>query len=196
VRSGWGRWLLVGLAALLPTLISLVVNLATDLPLPAFTDEPWVVWPALAVLTAASVVVAVRSTQPAEAVLPAGRVRLLAGSARLPADPTPLLGRDAELEELRGYLTAWDQPGPRVAVLTGPAGVGKSALAVRLAHRLAGQLGHRPLYADLGGAGAGRSDPGEVLVWFLHALGVADEAIPANAATASCRCWSTPAATR
>ena len=113
----------------------------------------------------------------AEPVAGAG-VRLLAASARLPADLAALVARDTELDELRGFFTAPGQVGPRVAVLSGLPGVGKSALAVRLAHQLAGRLGRSPLYADLGGLGAGRRDPAEVLSRFLHALQVPDEAMP------------------
>jgi hypothetical protein len=108
----------------------------------------------------------------------AARVQLLAASARLPADLSPLIGRHTELDDLRGFFTAGGQVGPRVAVLSGLPGVGKSALAVRLAHQLAGRFGRPPLYADLGGLGVGRRDPAEVLGNFLHALQGPDEAMP------------------
>jgi tetratricopeptide (TPR) repeat protein len=183
MREGRARWLLVGSAALLPILVGLVVNLATGLDLPAFTRNPWLVWPALVVLSLLSVLVALRLTAAADqshVVSLAGRVGLLAASARLPADPTPLVGRDSELAELRGFFTARGPAGPRVAVLSGLPGVGKSAMAVHLARQLAGRVDRRPLYADLGGLGAGRRDPAEVLGWFLHALRVPDEAMPSG----------------
>jgi hypothetical protein len=115
----------------------------------------------------------------AEPVAGAG-VRLLGAAARLPDDLTPLVGRDTQLAELRGFFTTPGQVSPRVAVVSGLPGVGKSALAVRLAHQLAGWLGRPPLYADLGGLGTGRRDPAKVLGWFLDALQGPDEAIPAG----------------
>jgi NB-ARC domain len=115
---------------------------------------------------------------PAAEPVAGARVRLLGASARLPADLAPLVGRDTQLAELRGFFTAPGQIDPRVAVVSGLPGVGKSALAVRLAHQLADGLGRPPLYADLGGLEAGRRDPAKVLGWFLHALQVSDEAMP------------------
>src|SRR6266511_49384 len=115
MRHGWSRWLLVVLAALLPTLLSLLVNLATGLELPEVASNPWAVWPALVALTVASVVVA---------------VRLLVGSGRLPADPAPFVDRSDEVADLRRYFTGRGPDGPRVAVVSGPAGVGKSAHAI------------------------------------------------------------------
>ena len=56
-------------------------------------------------------------------------LRTLGTSSALPAQPTPLLGRDGELRELRGLLA----DGARLVTLTGPGGVGKSRLAVALA---------------------------------------------------------------
>jgi tetratricopeptide (TPR) repeat protein/transcriptional regulator with XRE-family HTH domain len=70
-----------------------------------------------------------------------------------------------------------------VSAVAGKAGVGKSALAVQVAHQLAGEFPDGQLYASLRGAGGGGGaplDPGEVLGWFLHALGVDGGAIPAG----------------
>ena len=52
------------------------------------------------------------------------------------AEPPPLLGRDAERAELRLSLTAH-----RLVCLTGPAGVGKTALALDTVHRRGSVLG-------------------------------------------------------
>ena len=183
MREGRARWVLAASAALLPILVAVVVNLATSLDLPEFTKNPWVVGSALVVLWLLSIPLTLRLMAAGEnpqAMSLAGRVRLLATSGRLPPDLAPLVGRDTELDELRGFLTAHGQVGPRVAVVSGLPGVGKSALAVQLAHQLAGSVARPPLYADLGGLGAGRRDPAEVLGWFLHALRVPDEAIPAG----------------
>ena len=179
MRNGRGRWLLVAWAALLSLLGAVVVNLATSLDLPAFTKNPWVVWSALVVVWLLSIPITLRLTAgQAQGLSLAGRVALLASSARLPADPTPLLGRDRELAALRSHFLAPGPTGPRMAVLSGPPGVGKSALAVRLAHRLAREFDRRALYADLGGLGVGKRDPTETLHAFLHTLRIPDEAIP------------------
>ncbi len=50
--------------------------------------------------------------------------------------PVPLVGREAERDALWGALLAVHrEPGPRVAALVGPSGVGKSRLAEWIAHR-------------------------------------------------------------
>jgi tetratricopeptide (TPR) repeat protein len=183
MRNGRARWLLVAWAVLLSMLGAAVVNLATNLELPTFTKNPWVVGSALVAVWLLSIPVTLRltaSADQAQVLSLVGRVGLLAASARLPADPTPLLGRDTELAALRGHFLAPGPAGPRIAVLSGPPGVGKSALAVHLAHRLAREVDRRAVYADLGWLGAGQRDPVEVLGSFLHALRVPDEAIPAG----------------
>ncbi|MBY8849599.1 ATP-binding protein [Saccharothrix longispora] len=71
-----------------------------------------------------------------------------------------------------------------LAVVDGPAGVGKTALAVRWAHRVQHLFTGGTLYADLrahhpGGPG-GPAAPGDVLGGFLGALGVPPEWVPAE----------------
>ncbi|GIF49158.1 putative ATPase [Asanoa ferruginea] len=55
--------------------------------------------------------------------------------ASVPAPATPILGRDAEIEQVGTLLT---DPGVRLVTLTGPGGVGKTRLATELATTLAG----------------------------------------------------------
>jgi excisionase family DNA binding protein len=50
---------------------------------------------------------------------------------RVPAPTTPLIGRDGEVAALRRFLIGPD--GPRLVVLTGPGGVGKTRLALAVA---------------------------------------------------------------
>jgi tetratricopeptide (TPR) repeat protein len=63
------------------------------------------------------------------------------------------------------------------------AGVGKSALAVHIAHQFAAEFPDGQLYANLRGArvgGVAPLDPCEVLGRFLHALGVDGSAVPSG----------------
>ena len=89
----------------------------------------------------------------------------------LPPDPPVLTGRDAELRQLSGVLDA--SGSTAVAVLSGPAGAGTSAVALRAAHRAAGRFAAGELYADLRAA-----EPFDVLARFLRALGVDDPKLP------------------
>ncbi|TMR04260.1 AfsR/SARP family transcriptional regulator [Actinomadura soli] len=57
--------------------------------------------------------------------------RTLPASGNLPADVTPLVGRDAAADEVAGALAA-----ARMVTLTGPGGVGKTRLAVAVARRV------------------------------------------------------------
>ncbi|WP_210479575.1 helix-turn-helix domain-containing protein [Naasia sp. SYSU D00948] len=54
------------------------------------------------------------------------------GRSRLPIPPTPLVGRDGELDQLTALLTTGDA---RLITLTGPGGVGKTRLAAEVARR-------------------------------------------------------------
>jgi len=82
---------------------------------------------------------------------------------QLPPDAT-LYGRSELIAEIRT---------DRVVVLTGPGGVGKSALAVHVAHRLADSFPGGQLYADLS-----RASAHDVLGRFLRALGMPPGELP------------------
>ncbi|HEY8325467.1 MAG TPA: helix-turn-helix domain-containing protein [Ktedonobacterales bacterium] len=72
-------------------------------------------------------------------------VRHLSGD--LVAPRTPLIGRDAEVAEAAQALA---RPDVRLLTLTGPSGVGKTRLALRLAEGLAGDFEHGALAVSLG----------------------------------------------
>ncbi|WP_342781542.1 NB-ARC domain-containing protein [Amycolatopsis rhizosphaerae] len=104
----------------------------------------------------------------------------------LPADVIDFTGRQQEVLRVLGDLPgAEGGPGAptgaaTVQVIDGMAGVGKTALAVHLAHRLAGNYPDAQLYLDLHGHTYGRRpvDPSAALEDLLRALSVPAAAIP------------------
>ena len=74
-----------------------------------------------------------------------------------------------------------DRAAVPIAVLAGTAGVGKTALAVRWARRVAAAFPDGQLYVNLRGYDPGAPvSPGDALAGFLRALGLAGEDIPAG----------------
>jgi DNA-binding SARP family transcriptional activator/Tfp pilus assembly protein PilF len=109
--------------------------------------------------------------------------------AQLPPGP-PFAGRRDELAGLDALLTASsaapdDGPGgAAISVLSGTAGVGKTALAVHWARRMSARFPDGQLFASLRGfdpAGAAL-EPGDALRGFLEAFGIPEARIPADLA--------------
>jgi DNA-binding SARP family transcriptional activator/tetratricopeptide (TPR) repeat protein len=98
--------------------------------------------------------------------------------AQLPAAVLAFAGRGAELDGLDAILPGTTRA--PVAVISGTAGVGKTALAVYWARRVAARFPDGQLCVDLRGFDPARAplDPGEVLRGFLDALGVHAHRIP------------------
>lgn len=94
-------------------------------------------------------------------------------------------GRADELSRLDGMLDEMAVAGASTtAALVGTAGVGKTALAVHWAHRVADRFPDGQLYVDMRGHGTHEPvSPAEVLVAFLRALGVSDESMPTDEPT-------------
>jgi tetratricopeptide (TPR) repeat protein len=93
----------------------------------------------------------------------------------LPA-PGWFADRSRECRELNRLL---DDGGHRVAVVCGPGGVGKTALALRWLHDVEDRFPDGQLFADLGAFNPdGPVSPSEVLGRFLRALGIPAEAVP------------------
>ncbi|MEW1657497.1 BTAD domain-containing putative transcriptional regulator [Streptomyces sp. NPDC093707] len=116
----------------------------------------------------------------------AGRSRAGAAPRLLPRPPARFLGRDAQLGSLTGALTDRTTGESPLAVVVGPAGVGKTACAVQWAHLHAEAFPDGQLFADLRGFGEGdEAAPAEVLRDFLQALGTPPERVPSSAQAAS-----------
>lgn len=102
---------------------------------------------------------------------------------QLPADVVPFVGRRDELGSAvaairgTGIAGATSRSAPPTVILVGPAGAGKSAFAVHLAHQLRGEFPDGVLYADLRGTECPVA-PSAVLAEFLRALGVPAAAVP------------------
>ncbi|MEV4170785.1 BTAD domain-containing putative transcriptional regulator [Nonomuraea sp. NPDC049709] len=98
--------------------------------------------------------------------------------AELPPDIADFTGRDDEVVNLADLLTK-PRPGTvALASIAGLGGLGKTTLAVHVAHRVAGSFPDGQLYADLRGASADPARPEDVLSRFLFALGVSPTGIP------------------
>jgi DNA-binding SARP family transcriptional activator/tetratricopeptide (TPR) repeat protein len=102
--------------------------------------------------------------------------------AQLPRDASGFTGRLDALASLDALLAdAASQPTAVViSAVSGAAGVGKTALAIHWAHRVADRFPDGQLYVDLRGFDPdGRvTDPGEALRAFLEVLGVPPERVP------------------
>jgi len=113
--------------------------------------------------------------QPAVRVVPAPVLR------QLPSDTSCFTGRAAELGSLDGALGTSMARTPQVTVVTGTAGVGKTALAIRWAHQVASRFPDGQLYVNLRGYDTDDPmPPGAALDSFLRALGMPGHAIPAG----------------
>lgn len=156
-----------------------------------------------------------------ESPAPIGPVSRTAGAsgggcvpAMLPPDIDDFTGRTAEAAALLAMLApAGVEEGvwrPRRFLITGMAGIGKTALAVRVAHAAADRYPDGQLYADLREADGSPRDPADVLVRLLRALGEDGADAPDTAgdwrswyaatgpgppASGCCSCWTTRPAT-
>ncbi|WP_328479887.1 tetratricopeptide repeat protein [Streptomyces sp. NBC_00377] len=97
---------------------------------------------------------------------------------QLPPTPRRFVGRESELDRLDSCL----RNGEPLALIVGPAGVGKSALALNWAHRVADRFPDGQLFLDMRGFdNAEPMTPGEALPLLLQGLGCAPRDIPLGA---------------
>ncbi|MEU7240912.1 AfsR/SARP family transcriptional regulator [Streptomyces sparsogenes] len=98
--------------------------------------------------------------------------------AQLPASVPDFTGRAAFVHELdQQFVTAGGRP-VAVSAIAGIGGVGKTTLAVHLAHTVRHQFPDGQLYVDLQGTGPAPATPETVLGSFLRALGTPETALP------------------
>ncbi|GAA0247198.1 tetratricopeptide repeat protein [Saccharothrix mutabilis subsp. mutabilis] len=100
---------------------------------------------------------------------------------QLPADLASFAGRTADLAALDGLLPAPGASAPGTVALVGPGGIGKTALAVRWAHRVREHFPDGQLFIDLRGYDAVAPVATEQAVTrFLRAVGVPAQRVPAT----------------
>ncbi len=101
----------------------------------------------------------------------------------VPADIADFTGRTGQIESIRRHLigmagaeaTALAVP---ILVISGRGGIGKTSLAVHVAHALAADFPDGQLFADLHGGAAHPVSPMQVLERFLRAFGLPSSQIP------------------
>jgi DNA-binding SARP family transcriptional activator len=103
--------------------------------------------------------------------------------AQLPLPVRGFTGRQDALDTLDALLKSDDRASTVViSAISGTAGIGKTALAVHWAHRVADQFPDGQLYVNLRGfdASGQAMDPSTAIRRFLGALGVPAEQVPAD----------------
>ncbi|GAA0624134.1 transcriptional regulator AfsR [Kutzneria viridogrisea] len=116
---------------------------------------------------------------------PPGRSPITSGQrlprpAQLPAAVPDFTGRAAIVEQVAESVLASDGSTMPTSVISGLGGVGKTALAVYVAHRVKAHFPDGQLYVDLHGVDEEPARPQLVLNSFLGALGIGENAVPAG----------------
>ncbi|GGQ04793.1 AfsR/SARP family transcriptional regulator [Streptomyces roseolilacinus] len=102
----------------------------------------------------------------------------VARPAQLPATVPDFTGRASFVRELGDLLVTAEGSVMAVSALAGIGGVGKTTLAVHVAHQARPHFPDGQLYVDLMGAGSRAVEPETVLGSFLRALGTPDAQVP------------------
>ncbi|MFD5772985.1 BTAD domain-containing putative transcriptional regulator [Streptomyces fungicidicus] len=97
--------------------------------------------------------------------------------AELPPAPADFTGREQQVARLTEAL-AGELPGPAVHTVTGMPGVGKTALALVAAHRVADHYPDGQIHLDLRGSGPDPLHPADALGTLLRLLGVPEGRTP------------------
>ncbi len=158
---------LIGIVSgLLSVLLAVAVNVATGGELPGPLNRvAWLAWPAVALLAVIGVALAIWQQRLASS--EPSTESTVDGPAELPPVSSAFAGRAADLATIGRRLDA----GTRALAIVGPPGVGKSTLALRIAHDRRAGYPDGQLYAWLrGGSGGDPVDPVGVLGRFLGVL--------------------------
>ncbi|MDP4507298.1 AfsR/SARP family transcriptional regulator [Nonomuraea turcica] len=99
---------------------------------------------------------------------------------QLPPDVPDFTGRDRAAAELEAVLRPETGPAMAMLIVTGKAGVGKTTLALHVAHCVRARFPDGQLFARLSAVQDRRVTPGEVLAQFLRALGEPVQDLPAG----------------
>ncbi|WP_329388348.1 tetratricopeptide repeat protein [Streptomyces sp. NBC_01351] len=108
-------------------------------------------------------------------------VRGLIVPSELPPDVPGFAGRSEELAALDALVEGvGDRHAPTTGLITGVAGIGKTGLAVRWAHRVSEHFPDGRLFADLRGYDEQQAPTaaGDILSRFLRSLGVESDVVP------------------
>ncbi|MFL4494710.1 ATP-binding protein [Streptomyces sp. VTCC 41912] len=125
------------------------------------------------ILTNSSVHITLTSNS--EERIPTARPRIL------PPEVSDFTGRESDIEAIeRDAFESLERPHSMTAVVSGKPGVGKTCLAVHIAHRVGRTYADGELYADLRGVDERPAAPEEVMARFMQALGVPEEEIPGD----------------
>jgi tetratricopeptide (TPR) repeat protein len=104
----------------------------------------------------------------------------------LPPRPAAFVDREPLLERFTAFR-ADSVDGPLVIVISGPGGVGKTALALHWLHSVADEYEHGQLFYDLADDAGGPVTAERVLPAFLRDLGVEPGRVPADVAEQAAR---------
>lgn len=166
MREGRPIVLIAVTSGLLSVMLAVAVNVATGGTLPGpLSGASWLAWPAVALLGAITVAVAILQQPPApKPPIPVPR--------ELPAAVTAFAGK-SDLAAVNRVLA----DGCRVLAVSGPPGAGKSTLALHVAHERRDQFPDGELFATLRGAEPDPDPvaPEAVLTRFLERLGVPED---------------------
>ncbi len=126
-----------------------------------------------------------RSQPPAVAAIVTERWR---PAFQLPSDIPDFVGRAPLVNQIQALIRGRDERSDEdshavaVTTLSGPPGIGKTALAVHVAHRLRPDFPDGQLYVDLRGHATSRPmEPIEALERLLRSVGIAPDAMPREA---------------
>ncbi|MBP2472195.1 DNA-binding SARP family transcriptional activator [Crossiella equi] len=112
---------------------------------------------------------------------PAPPVEDWARPGQLPPDIADFIGRAEHIAVLRAALTAPDRRATPICLISGMSGVGKSTLAVRVAHEVRTGFPDGQLHVDLGAVERAHLPVAEVLARFLRATGLPTTELPDSA---------------